>query len=187
MLELVLDIGADALRDTLYLVPFLLVTYLLLETLEHKAGAHTERLVQKAGHFGPAVAAVLGAVPQCGFSAAGAALFSSRAITLGTLFAVFLSTSDEMLPLFIAEQVDGAVMLQIIGAKVVIGMIMGFAIDGACACTPRSKMPPISMNWSTNIPATASMSTKKSTCSGPIIATTPNVIALMDTATGRAL
>lgn len=131
MLELVLDIGADALRDTLYLVPFLLVTYLLLETLEHKAGAHTERLVQKAGHFGPAVAAVLGAVPQCGFSAAGAALFSSRAITLGTLFAVFLSTSDEMLPLFIAEQVDGAVMLQIIGAKVVIGMIMGFAIDGA--------------------------------------------------------
>lgn len=81
MLELALDIFADALKDTLYLVPFLLVTYLLLETLEHKAGAHTERLVQKAGHFGPAVAAVLGAVPQCGFSAAGAALFSSRAIT----------------------------------------------------------------------------------------------------------
>ena len=130
MLELALDLLADALKDTLYLVPFLLVTYLLLEALEHKAGAHTERLVQKAGHFGPAVAAVLGAVPQCGFSAAGAALFSSRAITLGTLFAVFLSTSDEMLPLFIAEQVDGTVMIQIIAVKVVIGMIMGFAIDG---------------------------------------------------------
>ena len=130
MLELALDLMADALKDTLYLVPFLLVTYLLLEALEHKAGAHTERLVQRAGHFGPAVAAILGAVPQCGFSAAGAALFSSRAITLGTLFAVFLSTSDEMLPLFIAEQVDGSVMLQIIGVKVVIGMVMGFAVDG---------------------------------------------------------
>ena len=131
MLDLAVDLISDALKDTLYLVPFLLVTYLLLEALEHKAGAHTERLVQKAGHFGPAVASFLGAVPQCGFSAAGAALFSSRAITLGTLFAVFLSTSDEMLPLFIAEQVDASVMLQIIGAKVVIGMVMGFAIDGA--------------------------------------------------------
>ena len=115
MLELAVDLISDALKDTLYLVPFLLVTYLLLEALEHKAGNRTEQLVQKAGHFGPAVAAILGAVPQCGFSAAGAALFSSRAITLGTLFAVFLSTSDEMLPLFIAEQVDAAVMLQIIG------------------------------------------------------------------------
>ena len=76
------------------------------------------------------MAAVLGAIPQCGFSAAGAALFSSRAITLGTLFAVLLSTSDEMLPLFIAEQVDWHVMAGIVGVKVAIGMIMGFAIDG---------------------------------------------------------
>ena len=82
------------------------------------------------GGLGEAVAAVLGAIPQCGFSAAGAALFSSRAITLGTLFAVLLSTSDEMLPLFIAEQVDWHVMAGIVGVKVAIGMIMGFAIDG---------------------------------------------------------
>ena len=112
MLELVLDIGADALRDTLYLVPFLLVTYLLLETLEHKAGAHTERLVQKAGHFGPAVAAVLGAVPQCGFSAAGAALFSSRAITLGTLFAaVYFRTGNLWVTVFLHSAMDIAAML----------------------------------------------------------------------------
>ncbi len=129
MEELILDLLADAFKDTVYLVPFLLVTYLLLESLEHKAGSKTEELVQKAGRFGPAVAAVLGAVPQCGFSAAGSALFGSRAITLGTLFAVYLSTSDEMLPLFIAEQVNPAIMLSIIGCKVAIGMVMGFAID----------------------------------------------------------
>ena len=129
MEELVFDLLADAFKDTVYLVPFLFVTYLLLEALEHKAGNKTEELVQKAGRFGPAVAAVLGAVPQCGFSAAGSALFGSRAITLGTLFAVYLSTSDEMLPLFIAEQVDPSVMASIIGCKVLIGMAMGFGID----------------------------------------------------------
>ncbi len=129
MEELIIDILTDAAKDTLYLVPFLLVTYLLLEILEHKAGSRTEQLVQKAGRLGPAVAAVLGAVPQCGFSAAGSALFSSRAITLGTLFAIYLSTSDEMLPLLIAEQVDPSVMASIIGCKVIIGMAMGFAID----------------------------------------------------------
>ena len=130
MLELIPHLLEHAFEDTIYLVPFLLVTYFLLEALEHKAGNRTEELVQKAGKLGPAVAAVLGAIPQCGFSAAGAALFSSRAITLGTLFAVLLSTSDEMLPLFIAEQVDWHVMAGIVGVKVAIGMIMGFAIDG---------------------------------------------------------
>ena len=119
-----------AFEDTIYLVPFLLVTYLLLEILEHKAGDKAAVLVKKAGIAGPFVGALLGAVPQCGFSAAGSALYASRAITLGTLFAVFLSTSDEMLPLFIAEQVDPTIMLSIIGVKVAIGMIMGFAIDG---------------------------------------------------------
>ena len=130
MAELIPHLLEHAFEDTVYLVPFLLVTYFLLELLEHKAGNRTEELVQKAGRLGPAVAAILGAIPQCGFSAAGAALFSSRAITLGTLFAVLLSTSDEMLPLFIAEQVDWHVMAGILATKVAIGMIMGFAIDG---------------------------------------------------------
>lgn len=129
MEELIPHLLEHAFEDTIYLVPFLLVTYLALEALEHKAGGRTEEIVRKAGRLGPAVAAVLGAIPQCGFSAAGSALFASRAITLGTLFAVFLSTSDEMLPLFIAEQVDASVMLGIVGAKVAIGMVMGFAVD----------------------------------------------------------
>lgn len=139
-MELLPHLLEHAFKDTIYLVPFLLITYILLELLEHKAGDKAAVLVRKAGIAGPLVGALLGAVPQCGFSAAGSALYASRAITLGTLFAVFLSTSDEMLPLFIAEQVDPAIMLSILGTKVIIGMVMGFAIDGALRLKVRSKV-----------------------------------------------
>ena len=139
-MELLPHLLEHAFEDTLYLVPFLLATYILLELLEHKAGDRAAVLVRKAGIAGPFVGSLLGAVPQCGFSAAGSALYASRAITLGTLFAVFLSTSDEMLPLFIAEQVDPLIMLSIIGTKIAIGMIMGFAIDGALRLRVRSEV-----------------------------------------------
>lgn len=139
-MELLPHLLEHAFEDTIYLVPFLLATYILLELLEHKAGNKAAVLVRKAGIAGPFVGSLLGAVPQCGFSAAGSALYASRAITLGTLFAVFLSTSDEMLPLFIAEQVDPLVMLSIIGTKIAIGMIMGFAIDGTLRLRVRSEV-----------------------------------------------
>lgn len=139
-MELLPHLLEHAFEDTIYLVPFLLATYILLELLEHKAGDKAAVLVRKAGIAGPFVGSLLGAVPQCGFSAAGSAIYASRAITLGTLFAVFLSTSDEMLPLFIAEQVDPLIMLSIIGTKIAIGMIMGFAIDGALRLRVRSEV-----------------------------------------------
>ena len=139
-MELLPHLLEHAFEDTIYLVPFLLATYILLELLEHKAGNKAAVLVRKAGIAGPFVGSLLGAVPQCGFSAAGSALYASRSITLGTLFAVFLSTSDEMLPLFIAEQVDPLIMLSIIETKIAIGMIMGFAIDGALRLRVRSEV-----------------------------------------------
>ena len=139
-MELLPHLLEHAFEDTIYLVPFLLATYILLELLEHKAGDKAAVLVRKAGIAGPFAGSLLGAVPQCGFSAAGSALYASRALTLGTLFAVFLSTSDEMLPLFIAEQVDPLIMLSIIGTKIAIGMIMGFAIDGALRLRVRSEV-----------------------------------------------
>lgn len=139
-MELLPHLLEHAFEDTIYLVPFLLATYILLELLEHKAGDKAAVLVRKAGIAGPFAGSLLGAVPQCGFSAAGSALYASRAITLGTLFAVFLSTSDEMLPLFIAEQVDLLIMLSIIGTKIAIGMIVGFAIDEALRLRVRSEV-----------------------------------------------
>lgn len=130
-----------SVEDTLYLVPFLFVTYLAMEWLEHKTGSKAEAAVQRAGAAGPFVGALLGAVPQCGFSAAAATLWAGRVVTLGTLFAVFLSTSDEMLPIFIAEQVPVDVIVKIVGTKVVIGMVMGFIVDAGMRIARRIDAP----------------------------------------------
>ncbi len=119
----------DAVKDTLYLLPFLFATYLVMEWLEHKTAAKTQESIRRAGAAGPVVGALLGAIPQCGFSAAAATLYAGRVVTLGTVFAVFLATSDEMLPIFIAEQVPFLTIVSIIGTKVVIGMVMGLLVD----------------------------------------------------------
>ena len=131
-----------SVEDTLYLIPFLFVTYLAMEWLEHKAGDKAEEAVRRAGAAGPVVGALVGIVPQCGFSAAAATLWAGRVITLGTLFAVFLSTSDEMLPIFLAEQVAPMTILKIMGVKLMIGMVMGFVVDAAVrlACRDRERL-----------------------------------------------
>ena len=128
-----------SIEDTLYLIPFLFVTYLAMEWLEHKAGDKAEEAVRRAGAAGPVVGAVVGIVPQCGFSAAAATLWAGRVITLGTLFAVFLSTSDEMLPIFLAEQVDPMTILKIMGVKLMIGMVMSFVVDAAVRLARRDR------------------------------------------------
>ncbi|MDO4596281.1 MAG: putative manganese transporter [Coriobacteriaceae bacterium] len=128
-MDLLRDVFLDAVKDSLSLVPFLFITYLALEALEHAASDKINRLVRRAGVGGPVVGAALGVVPQCGFSAMAATLYAGRVITLGTLVAVFLSTSDEMLPMLVAEQVDAGVLLQILGAKFAMALITGVAID----------------------------------------------------------
>lgn len=128
-----------SIEDTLYLIPFLFVTYLAMEWLEHKAGDKAEEAVRRAGAAGPVVGALVGIVPQCGFSAAAATLWAGRVITLGTLFAVFLSTSDEMLPIFLTEQVAPMTILKIMGVKLMIGMVMGFVVDAAVRLARRDR------------------------------------------------
>lgn len=128
-MSLFLEILADATKDSLVLVPFLFVTYLVLESLEHAAGARVAAVVRKAGSAGPVVGGILGVLPQCGFSAIGATLFAGRVVTLGTLLAVFLSTSDEMLPLLVAEQVDLGLVGRILAAKASIGIVVGLVAD----------------------------------------------------------
>ena len=139
-LGLVGDILADAARDTLALVPFLFITYAVLEALEHAAGSRVNDAVRRAGAAGPIVGAVAGIFPQCGFSAMGATLYAGRVVTLGTLVAVLLSTSDEMLPIFLAERADAAVLLRILVVKAAIAAVTGIAIDAAlraCRRNPR--------------------------------------------------
>lgn len=123
------EIIHHTLIDSVKLVPFLFLTYLVMEWMEHKTGDATRKIVEKSGKFGPLVGAVLGAFPQCGFSAAGSSLYAGRVITLGTLFAIYLSTSDEMLPIMISEAVPFPVIAKILLLKIVIGFVMGFLID----------------------------------------------------------
>lgn len=124
-----IDVILDTLLDVVKLLPFLFLTYLAMEYLEHKTGDKAELLVKKAGRFGPVIGGVLGIVPQCGFSAAASNLYAGRVISLGTLMAIYLSTSDEMLPILISEQVSFWLIVKILLAKAVIGMVAGLIID----------------------------------------------------------
>ena len=128
-MEMILDALLDAVLDTAKLIPFLFITYMGMEYLEHKAEKHTTGMLEKAGHFGPLIGAAVGILPQCGFSAAASSLFAGGVISVGTLIAVFLSTSDEMLPIFISEGVHPATMLRILATKAILGLISGFLLD----------------------------------------------------------
>ncbi len=125
MVELIIE----TLVDSIKLLPFLLITYLFMEYIEHKTNNKLKETIKKSGKFGPAVGGFLGIFPQCGFSVSATNLYAARVITLGTLIAVYLSTSDEMLPIFISEAVPVGTILKILAIKFVIGMIAGFIID----------------------------------------------------------
>ncbi len=124
-----LEIIEDAVIDSIKLLPFLFITYLIMEYIEHKMGEKSKKAIKKAGRFGPIVGGILGAFPQCGFSVSATNLYAGRVITLGTLIAVYLSTSDEMLPILVSEAVEPIIILKILGIKIIIGIIAGIIID----------------------------------------------------------
>lgn len=123
------DCLLDGLFDTLKLLPYLLVTFLLLEFIEHKLSKKNQKVLTNNKKYGPFFGGLLGGVPQCGFSSMAASLFSARVITMGTLIAVFLSTSDEMLPILISEKASVFLILKIIAFKIIVGMLVGFIFD----------------------------------------------------------
>ena len=137
-MDLLLHFVEHALEDTLSLVPFLFVTYLVLEALEHAAGNRVNAAVRRAGAAGPVVGAALGVLPQCGFSAMAATLYAGRVVTLGTLVAVFLSTSDEMLPMLLAERVDASSVATLLAAKAAIALISGVVVDAVLRALRRN-------------------------------------------------
>ena len=124
-----LEIIEETLIDAVKLLPFLFITYLIMEYIEHKMGHKTKSAIKKSGKWGPIIGSILGVFPQCGFSVSATNLYAGRVITLGTLIAVYLSTSDEMLPIFISEAVSPVIILKILGIKLIIGMIAGVIID----------------------------------------------------------
>jgi hypothetical protein len=125
----ILDAIWDGTLDTLKLIPFLFITYLVMEWVEHRTSDHTKTAIRKAGRLGPLVGGILGVIPQCGFSAAAASLYAGKVITAGTLIAVFLSTSDEMLPILLSERAGIGFITKVLIVKALYGVIAGFLVD----------------------------------------------------------
>ena len=123
------DIILDTLIDGIKLLPFLFIVFFVLEYIEHKVSIKNKKIIEKSGNCGPFIGAILGMFPRCGFSVAATNLFSARVITFGTLIAIYLSTSDEMLPILLSNGLPLTFILKIILIKVIIGMIAGFIID----------------------------------------------------------
>ena len=124
-----LDVLLDTVLDSVRLLPFLFLTYLFMEALEHHTGSKLSRKIQSVGKWGPVWGGLLGVIPQCGFSAAASSLFAGRVITVGTLVAIYLSTSDEMLPILISESVPVVAIVKILGSKVIIAVLSGLIVE----------------------------------------------------------
>lgn len=133
----------EVLTDTVKILPFLFLTYLLMEYLERHALGRTASILNRVGPFGPAIGAGLGLIPQCGFSAAASGLFAGGLITTGTLIAVFMSTSDEMLPLLISHGFSGTGIISILIVKCIFAAVFGFLIDLVLRAAGRKNTPHI--------------------------------------------
>ena len=124
-----LEIIEETLIDSIKLLPFLFITYLIMEYIEHKTSDKLKNTIKKSGKYGPVIGGLLGTIPQCGFSVAATNLYATRIITLGTLISVYLATSDEMIPILLSEGAPITTILAILGIKLVIAIIAGFIID----------------------------------------------------------
>lgn len=130
MMEVLTHALLHAFEDTIKLIPFLFVTYMVMEWLERKTQDKQTAMLSKVGRLGPLFGALSGILPQCGFSAAAASLYAGGVISIGTLVAVFFSTSDEMLPLLISNHVPADKIAWILGIKVLTALVSGFMLDG---------------------------------------------------------
>jgi len=124
-----LDIVKDTLIDGLKLFPFLFITFILMELIEHKFGEKLNNRLKKVNKIGPLFGSLLGIIPQCGISASATNFYITRVITLGTLISVYLSTSDEMLPILISHNVSIILIIKILLVKFICGVVFGFIID----------------------------------------------------------
>lgn len=119
----------DALKDSLHMVPFLFIVFLVIEFIEYFYSHKMSSLMEHSDKEGPFVGSILGALPQCGFSVVASTLYTNRLITMGTLIAVYLSTSDEAIPVMLAEPGNAFIVVRLIALKIAIGIIAGYLID----------------------------------------------------------
>lgn len=128
-MQQIIEILEETVLDSIKLLPFLFVTYLIMEYIEHKTSDKVKETIKKSGKYGPILGGIVGIFPQCGFSVSATNLYAARVITLGTLISVYLTTSDEMLPILLTEAVPITTILEILGIKLAIGIVAGLVID----------------------------------------------------------
>jgi len=126
-----IDIILDTIKDSLRLIPFLFIAFLIIELIEHKLSKKSKKIIGSSKHYGPLAGSLLGMFPQCGFSVMATNLYVTRIISLGTLIAIYLSTSDEMLPILLSHKTDISIIIKILLIKFGVGVISGFFIDVA--------------------------------------------------------
>ena len=124
-----IHIFTHTLEHTLTSLPFLFGAYLLIEFIEHRHAEKFSAWLTKFGKAGSAIGAFLGLVPQCGFSVVAANLYSNRIISAGTMFAVFISTSDEAIPVLLSNPESAGKILPLIGSKLILAIVAGFLVD----------------------------------------------------------
>ena len=123
------EIILDTLLDSLKIIPFLFIAFLIIELIEHKLTNKNKEIITKSKKIGPIIGSLLGVIPQCGFSVMATNLYITRIITLGTLISIYLSTSDEMLIIMLSKKVEITLILKILLIKIFFGIIYGVIID----------------------------------------------------------
>jgi len=128
-MDIFLDAGIDALIDSAKMLPLLFVIYFVIEIFEVKFGNRMGQAMARAGKAGPAIGAVAGIIPQCGVSVIGTALYTQRLVTIGTLFAIYLATSDEAIPVILSQPDQIAALIPLLVTKLIVALVVGYAID----------------------------------------------------------
>ncbi len=129
LIDFVLHLGWHTVLDITYLIPYLYVTYLILEYIEHHAQTKIYKFIQSANRLGPLYGAIAAPISGCGLSVTTANLYATRLISIGTLIAVFLATADEMLPMLISAKINNTIIIQIVIFKTVFALSIGFLLD----------------------------------------------------------
>ncbi len=129
-MDLFLDALWDATKDTLIVIPILYLAYLLVSYFSHNNNEKYAKVLHYTNKAGPVIGAFLGCIPQCGFSSVMSELYSKKIITLGTLMAVFIATSDEAIPIMLSEPEFIPDLLILLAIKVIYGIVVGYIIDG---------------------------------------------------------
>ena len=129
MIDEVVHVFLHSFVDSLKILPFLFIAFLIIELIEHKFSEKSKKIIENSGKFGPVVGAFLGLIPQCGFSVVATNLYVTRILSLGTLISIYLATSDEMLPIMIGNNVDPFIIFKVLLIKFIIGVLFGVLID----------------------------------------------------------